>query len=118
MSAPRPHIKLRLEFGDDLTLGPGKVQLLSLIENLGSISAAGRKMGMSYKRAWSLIEEMNAALADPVVIGSRGGPGGGGAQLTPTGHEVLRRFRSLEALLAAQGGADLSALAALLKPGG
>lgn len=116
MSLPSPHIKLRLEFGDRLVLGPGKAQLLALIEQMGSISAAGREMGMSYKRAWSLIEEMNLALTQPVVISSRGGSGGGGATLTPVGVAVLAHFRRLEALLADQGASELEALSALLKP--
>ena len=80
MSAPRLHpeffIRLFLD-GSDM-LGPGKAALLDGIERTGSISAAGREMGMSYKRAWSLVEEMNAAFATPLVDSSRGGPGGGG----------------------------------------
>jgi molybdate transport system regulatory protein len=77
MQAPLPRIKLRLEYGHALTLGPGKMQLLVLIDHHGSIAAAGRDMGMSYKRAWSLVEEMNAGFTLPVVDSSRGGPGGG-----------------------------------------
>lgn len=111
-----PRIKLRLEYDAPLVLGPGKLQLLSLIDRLGSISAAGREMGMSYKRAWSLIEQMNAAFATPVVDSSRGGPGGGGATVTPTGHKVLRHFQALEKLLTDQGADDLANLSALLKP--
>lgn len=111
-----PRIKLRLEYDAPLVLGPGKLQLLSLIDRLGSISAAGREMGMSYRRAWSLIEQMNAAFATPVVDSSRGGPGGGGATITPTGRKVLRHFQALEKLLADQGADDLAALSALLKP--
>ncbi|MBC9246064.1 LysR family transcriptional regulator [Paracoccus sp. 11-3] len=111
-----PRIKLRLEYDVPLVLGPGKLQLLSLIDRLGSISAAGREMGMSYKRAWSLIEEMNSAFAAPVVASSRGGKGGGGATVTATGQEVMRRFQALENLLADQGADELAALSALLKP--
>lgn len=107
-------IKLRLDYGPALTLGPGKAELLEGIEQLGSISAAGRRMGMSYKRAWSLIEEMNAAFALLVVDSSRGGPGGGGAHLTETGHEVLALFRQLEAVLRDQGAPQIAALSALL----
>lgn len=110
----RPRIKLRLEFGATLVLGPGKAELLTRINDLGSISAAGRAMGMSYKRAWSLIEEMNTAFSDPVVESSRGGPGGGGASLTPTGREVLRRFRRLEQVIETGGASDLAALTAML----
>ena len=114
---PTPRIKLRLEFDDAaLVLGPGKAQLLAQIARLGSISAAGRAMGMSYKRAWSLVVEMNTAFADPLVDSSRGGPGGGGATLTPAGHEVLTRFRALESLIATQGGDHIAALARMLAP--
>lgn len=116
MPSDTPRIKLRLEYDAPLVLGPGKLQLLTLIERLGSISAAGREMGMSYKRAWLLVEEMNAAFANPVVDSNRGGPGGGGATVTATGQEVMRRFRALETLLADQGASDLAALSALLKP--
>lgn len=111
-----PRIKLRLEFDGPLVMGPGKAQLLDLIGQHGSISAAGRAMGMSYKRAWSLVEEMNTAFAEPAVISNRGGSGGGGAALTATGIAALARFRALESLLHDAGAADLAALRALLKP--
>lgn len=113
----KPTIKLRLEYDAPLVLGPGKAQLLALIDRLGSISAAGREMGMSYKRAWSLVEEMNAAFTAPVVDSSRGGSGGGGATVTPLGHDVLRRFRALEDILQREGAEDIRALSQLLKPG-
>ncbi|MBU3031218.1 winged helix-turn-helix domain-containing protein [Paracoccus marinaquae] len=116
MNHSTPRIKLRLEYDAPLVLGPGKAELLTLIDRLGSISAAGREMGMSYKRAWSLVEEMNAAFATPLVDSSRGGPGGGGATVTATGHEVLTRFRRLEQLLATRGADEIAALATLLKP--
>lgn len=116
MSGPAPRIKLRLEYDAPLVLGPGKAQLLTLIGRCGSIAAAGREMGMSYRRAWSLVEEMNSAFERPVVNRVRGGAGGGGAQLTPTGREVVARFRQLEQILSTHGAEDLRALQALLKP--
>lgn len=116
MATTPARIKLRLEFDGPLVLGPGKAQLLELIGQLGSISAAGREIGMSYKRAWSLVEEMNAAFAEPAVVSNRGGTGGGGAALTPTGEAVLARFRALETLLRDAGAEDLAALQSLLKP--
>lgn len=116
MSGPR--IKLRLEYDAPLILGPGKAELLERIDRAGSISAAGREMGMSYKRAWSLVEDMNRAFAQPVVDSSRGGAGGGGAALTPAGREVLARFRRLEHLVETEGADEITALAALLKPAG
>jgi molybdate transport system regulatory protein len=111
-------VKLRFEFGADLKLGPGKAELLEKIAALGSIAAAGRAMEMSYKRAWGLVEEMNAAFAEPVVTSARGGAGHGGAVLTATGLAVIAHFRSLERRLETDGAkADLAALIALMRPG-
>lgn len=111
---PEPRLRLRLYFGDAM-LGPGKAELLERIRDSGSISAAGRAMGMSYKRAWMLVEEMNAAFAQPVVDSARGGAGGGGARLTDTGQTVLAEFRSLEAVTRSEGAAHIAALQALLR---
>lgn len=111
-------VKLRFEFGSDLKLGPGKAELLEQIDALGSIAAAGRAMGMSYKRAWSLVEEMNAAFVEPVVTSARGGAGHGGAALTATGRAVLVQFRKLEQRLETpEARAELAALVALMRPG-
>ena len=115
-TGPRLRIKLRLEYDSPLILGPGKAELLARIDRLGSISAAAREMGMSYKRAWTLVEEMNVAFAEPVIDSARGGAGGGGARVTPTGQSVLRHYRALEALLRNAGAEDLHALNALLRP--
>ncbi|HPE26300.1 winged helix-turn-helix domain-containing protein [Albidovulum sp.] len=87
-------LKLRILF-DDAMLGPGKAQLLARIRDTGSISAAGREMGMSYKRAWLLVEEMNSAFRDPLVASARGGPGGGGARLTEAGEAVLSLYAEI-----------------------
>ena len=108
-------LKLRILF-DGAMMGPGKAALLAGIQNTGSIAAAGREMGMSYKRAWSLVEEMNAAYLDPLVSSARGGPGGGGAQLTATGVKVLTLYQAIVAS-AEQAAADqIAALAALVSP--
>ena len=109
-----PRIRLRLDFGDRLVLGPGKADLLQGIAELGSISAAGRRMKMSYKRAWSLVEEMNAAFAQPLVGSNRGGAGGGGAALTEAGRAVLAQFRGLETMLATDGQDRIRAIMALM----
>lgn len=101
---------LRLIRPDRLRLGPGKVRLLELILQTGSISKAGQAMGMSYKRAWGLVEEMNAMFVDPVVIASRGGVGGGRAEVTDSGRRALAHFRSLETVLATAGADDIAAL--------
>jgi molybdate transport system regulatory protein len=108
-------LRLRLLFGDQLVLGPGKAELLAGIGETGSIAAAGRAMGMSYKRAWSLVEEMNAAFREPLVTSARGGAGGGGASLTPAGVEVLGAYRSLLAASVAAAAPDVARIAALLR---
>lgn len=110
-----PRLSLRLHFGDAVTFGRGKAELLERIRDEGSISAAGRIMGMSYKRAWSLVEEMNAAFARPLVESSRGGAGGGRAVLTEAGEEVLRRYRAVEAAAWTGAARDIAALHALLR---
>ena len=109
-------LQLRILF-DHAMFGPGKAELLSRIAELGSISAAGRQMGMSYKRAWMLVEEMNAAFRDPLVSSARGGAGGGGAQLTAAGAEVLRRYRAVMEAAAIAAAEDLAALEGMLRPG-
>lgn len=108
-------LRLRIHFGDRLMMGPGKADLLAGIERLGSISAAGREMKMSYRRAWSLIEEMNAAFAEPVVIGSRGGAKGGGAELTEAGRAVLSHYRHIEKMMHVDAESDLLQLQAMLR---
>nr|WP_256327051.1 LysR family transcriptional regulator [Roseicitreum antarcticum] len=95
-------------------MGPGKAALLEGIARTGSIAAAGRAMGMSYKRAWMLTETMNAMFHAPVVSSTRGGPGGGGAVLTDTGQEVLAQYRALERATKVAGAEQIAALQALL----
>src|SRR5690606_32046847 len=107
-------LRLRLLFGPDAMLGPGKADLLEHIRDSGSISAAGRAMGMSYKRAWGLVEEMNAAFREPLVGSARGGPQGGGAWLTEAGSAVLGHYRRLEAIVAEAGAAEIEALRQML----
>jgi molybdate transport system regulatory protein len=112
---PAPRLRLRLVFGGRIMLGPGKADLLEHIGETGSIAAAGRRMKMSYKRAWSLVEDMNTAFREPLVDSSRGGPGGGGARLTEAGEAVLAHYRNLEKRSAEAGHAEITALAHMLK---
>lgn len=107
-----PRLSLRLHFGTGLTLGRGKADLLQGIAEEGSISAAGRRMGMSYRRAWSLVEEMNTHFSAPLVDSSRGGSKGGGARLSDLGRQVLADYRALEALLRHEGAPRLDRLRA------
>jgi molybdate transport system regulatory protein len=103
-------LRIRIVFGDGAVMGPGKADLLERIARCGSIAAAGREMGMSYKRAWELVGMLNGMFAGPLVDSARGGPGGGGATLTDLGREVLELYRRFEAEAAAGGAARLAAL--------
>jgi molybdate transport system regulatory protein len=92
---PRLKLNLRLFHGEHIAMGPGKADLLEAIESTGSISAAGKSMDMSYRRAWLLVDEMNRCFKMPVVETAKGGSHGGGAHLTPFGYEVLARYREM-----------------------
>lgn len=113
-------VRLRLVFEPDAALGPGKADLLEGIAATGSIAAAGRRMGMSYKRAWMLVEQLNAMFAAPLVESSRGGASGGGARLTEGGEAVLDLYRTMEAKAREAGAQEIDGLRALLReaPGG
>ena len=116
MTQPEPpSLRIRIVFGDEAMLGPGKADLLERIRDTGSIAAAGRSMSMSYKRAWMLVESMNAAFREPLVDSSRGGAKGGGAHLTDTGIEVLAQYRKLEDIMAEAGAARIAAIQSLLR---
>src|ERR1039457_2143191 len=88
--------RLRVLSGDDIALGPGKVELLALVEETGSIGEAAARMEMSYMRAWSLIQTMNACFKEPVVQTVRGGSERGGAKLTETGRRALKYYSRME----------------------
>lgn len=103
---------LRVSLRPGHFLGPGKVRLLELIDETGSISAAARLMEMSYRRAWLLVDNMNLAFRAPVLIAAVGGTQGGGAVLTPFGHEVVARYRHMEGIARKAINADLAALKA------
>ena len=83
-------------FGTEIAIGPGKADLLESIAASGSISESARRLGMSYRRAWLLVDTMNRCFREPVVASATGGSGGGGAQVTPFGRTVLARYRVLE----------------------
>ena len=107
--------KIRILVGAVVAMGPGKADLLESIARGGSISAAAREMGMSYRRAWLLVEDMNKAFRQPVVDTLTGGDGGGGARLTELGVQVLRRYRAMEAKAARAVATDLREFSQLLR---
>ena len=92
----RSQVRIRLLLGDDIAFGPGKADLLEAIQRAGSISAAAKALDMSYRRAWMLVETMNACLQSPLVKSAKGGKGGGGAEVTPAGLAVLEAFRRMQ----------------------
>ena len=107
-------LTLRVDFGANRSIGPGKVRLLEAIGRTGSISQAGRDLGMSYRRAWLLVDEINHIFREPLVETQMGGSGGGGARLTRLGRDVVGRYRAIEGAAAIASAADLRALRASL----
>ena len=108
--------RLRVTRGDDIAVGPGKIDLLEAIARTGSITAAAKSLGMSYRRAWLLVDTMNRNFRTPVVDAGAGGSHGGGAAVTPVGAQVIERYRRIEAQAEKATAADMRALKALLKP--
>src|SRR6266852_6998302 len=109
-----PEIELRIALDPETQIGPGKAALLQGIKETGSIAAAGRRMGMSYKRAWYLLDTMNACFREPLATATKGGKSGGGAQLTETGLAVLAAFRRMEAAAERAVAKEMTKLAALM----
>jgi molybdate transport system regulatory protein len=111
-------LTLRIDFGGERQIGPGKIKLLELIDSSGSISEAGRRMGMSYRRAWLLVDALNRCFREPVVAAQVGGVKGGGASLTAFGRAVVGHYRAIETAAEAAGAAHVGALtASLAEPG-
>lgn len=112
MSKPvfRPVLQpvFRIDFPEKSRLGRGKIQLLEHIRSTGSISAAGRAMDMSYRRAWQLVDALNAMFSEPSVISQRGGKQGGGAVVTPFGEELISRFHAMESKISGAISDDLN----------
>jgi len=107
--------RLRILLGEAIALGPGKAALLAAIAQTGSISAAARAMGMSYRRAWILVDEMNRAFRAPLVASEAGGKRGGGAVVTALGNDVLVRYRRMEAMAKRTLALEISAFRRLLR---
>ncbi len=108
------NFRLRITRGDDIAVGPGKIDLLVAIARTGSITSAAKDLGMSYRRAWLLVDTMNRCFKSPVVDAEAGGSRGGGTALTPLGVDVVRRYRRIESAAAKAGAADIRAVLALL----
>ncbi len=107
--------RVRILIGSATALGPGKVDLLEAIARSGSISAAARAMGMSYRRAWLLVDTMNRCFHEDLVRTLTGGRGGGGTRVTPMGLDVLKRYRHMEAKAEASVSDEVAAFGKLLK---
>jgi molybdate transport system regulatory protein len=106
--------RLRLTKGTHIAVGPGRIELLEAVRDAGSITAAARDLGMSYRRAWMLLDDLNRCLRAPVVESVHGGAQGGGSRLTATGLELVRLYRRIEQTAARACGEDIEALKALL----
>jgi len=103
-------LTIRIDLSDHGAIGPGKIRLLELVGESGSISAAGRAMKMSYRRAWMLIDNLNRCFRSPVVETQLGGTRGGGAVLSALGHDVIARYRAIERAATKATAAELAAL--------
>lgn len=111
-------LTVRVDFGSDRAIGPGKIRLLEAIRDTGSISQAGRRLGMSYRRAWLLVDDMNRCFREAVVTAQPGGREGGGAALTRFGAELVRSYRAIVADATAVTEARVHALEASLRAAG
>lgn len=111
-------VAVRLRVEGHRSIGPGKIRLLELINEHGSISAAGREMEMAYSHAWTLVNSLNETFAEPVVAGRPGGPDGGGARLTSFGSELVRRYRAIERSARAACDENVRALETVAAPTG
>lgn len=112
---PEVRFRMRIMQEGTIALGPGKVSLLEAVREHGSISAAARSLGMSYRRAWLLMDELNRALTSPAAVSEHGGQSGGGSTLTPVGEEIIRLYRDIEARAAAACAPEIEALTRLVK---
>jgi len=113
---PLPSLSVRIDLDTEGRIGPGKIQLLENIRTCGSISAAGRAMDMSYKRAWDLVDEINRICRHAAVERQTGGKNGGGAVLTPFGTSLVARYRRIERAAATAVRKELVALRAEISP--
>ena len=112
---PDTRLSIRLDLPSGDRIGPGKIALLEAIQASGSISAAARKLDMSYRRAWLLVEQINDALQEPAVTAATGGRQGGGAALTPSGERVIELYRSIEDIARSSAKEEFRAVGKLVR---
>jgi molybdate transport system regulatory protein len=91
-----PVIRIRIDFAENVNVGPGKIALLEAVKSTGSISDAARSLGMSYRRAWMLINSLKQGFSEAVTVSSTGGAGGGGARVTSFGASLIKQYRTIE----------------------
>ena len=120
MAAKKPNrivtiVRPRVYIGDDISIGPGKIDLLQKVLETRSIAAAGRELGVPYKRAWLLINSLNEGFGRPVVETAAGGRNGGGTVVTPLGEKILELYAAMETRVNASSAADLAAFRRLVK---
>lgn len=108
-------IRPRVRFGNSVLIGPGKVELLRAVAEQGSISGAARSLGMGYKRAWSLLDELQRSIPTPIIKTAAGGSKGGGAAVTAAGLALLKHYDELEGACRDAAGPALAKLARLLR---
>ncbi len=115
---PLLQLRIRVRLGDVVAIGPGKIALLEAVREHGSISAGARALGMSYRRAWLLLDELNASLAMPAIVTAQGGKSGGGAALTTSGEALVALYRRIESAALAETRKDVARLLRMLANGG
>ncbi|ALK33066.1 winged helix-turn-helix domain-containing protein [Burkholderia plantarii] len=116
VGTPQVHFRMRIRRGDTVALGPGKVTLLEAVHEHGSISAAARHLGMSYRRAWLLIDELNRSLRSPATHSEQGGASGGGCTLTPVGESIVALYREIEDEAQRHCAKQIAALTEMMQP--
>jgi molybdate transport system regulatory protein len=111
-----PRLSIRIDLASGSRIGPGKIALLEAIRTTGSISAGARSLGMSYRRAWLLVEEVNQTLREPAVTAETGGRRGGGAVLTPVGERVIALYRAIESNARTAANQEFRSIGKIVRP--
>ncbi len=109
------NLTIRIDLASGARIGPGKIALLEAIRSTGSISGAARSLGMSYRRAWLLVEEINQMLRKPAVMAESGGARGGGAVVTPVGERIVDLYRVIESQARTVAGGEFRAIGKLIR---